>query len=133
MFSVTGLYDEVFTRVNIFIIFLLQLPTIVVEDLLSVYAYNKSATSLTAACLHVGDFAAYCSACVRERSQYRIKEGCRHLEAHLGIPEHPRANTFFSRKPHITVSILLYFCLFVFEGICSNCAVVGFHDMNQKM
>jgi hypothetical protein len=70
-----------------------------------VYAYNTFATSLADACLHEGDFAAFCSACIRESSQYRIKEDCHHLEAHIGIPEHPSANIYFSRKPHITNAV----------------------------
>jgi len=82
-------------------------------QLFSVYTYNKFATSLTDACLHEGDLAAFCAACVRESSQYRIEEGCHHLEAHMGLPEHPSAKIIFSRKPHITVSLLLYFCLYV--------------------
>jgi hypothetical protein len=27
----------------------------------------------------------------------------------------------------------LYFCLYVFEGIFANCAVVGFRDMNREI
>ena len=104
-----------------------------VEQLFSVYAYNKFATSLTDACLNEGDFAAFCSASIRESSQCRIKEGCHHLEAHIGIPEHPSAKIFFSRKPHNTVSLLLYFCLYVFEGICANCAVIGVYGMNREI
>lgn len=83
-------------------------------QLFSVYAFNKFATSLADACLHKGDFAAFCSACVRENSQYRTEKGCHHLEAHIGIPEQPSAKVFFARKSHMTVSLLLYFCLYVF-------------------
>jgi hypothetical protein len=102
-------------------------------QLFSVYAFNNFATSLADACLRKGDYAAFCSACIRENSQYHIEKGCHHLEAHIGIPEQPNAKIFFARKPHITVSLLLYFCVYVFEGICANCAVVGFHDMNREM
>ena len=104
-----------------------------VGQLFSVYTYNKFATSLTDACLHEGDFAAFCSASISESSQYRIKEGCHHLEAHVGFPEDPSAKIFFSRKPHNTVSLLLYFCLYVFKGICANYAVVGFYGMHWEM
>jgi len=64
------------------------------------------------------------------RTQYRIEEGCHHLEADIGFPEQPSAKFFFARKPHITVIVLLYLYLCVFGGICANCAVVGFHDVN---
>ena len=96
-------------------------------------AFNKFATSLADACLHEGDFAAFRSACIWENSQYRIEKGCHHLEAHIGFPEQPSAKIFFARKPHITVSLLSYLYLYVFEGICSNFAVVGFHDMTREM
>jgi len=96
-------------------------------------AFNKFATSLADACLHEGDFAAFCSPCIWENSQYRIEEGCHHLEADIGFPEQPSAKIFFARKSHITVSVLLYLYLCVFEGICANCAAVGFHDMNWEM
>jgi len=102
-------------------------------QLFSVYAFNKFATSLADAFLRKGDFAAFCSACVCESSKYRIEKGCHHLEAHIGIPEQPSAKILFVRKTHITVSLPLYFCLYVFEGIFANCAVVGFHDMNWEM
>jgi hypothetical protein len=102
-------------------------------QLLRVYAFNKFATSLADACLRKGDFAAFCSACVCESSKYRIAKGCHHLEAHIGIPERPSAKIFFARKTHVTVSLLLYFCLYVFEGIFANCAVVGFRDMNREI
>jgi hypothetical protein len=95
--------------------------------------FNKLATSLADACLHKGDFAAFCSPCIWKTSQYRTEKGCHHLEAHIGFPEKPSAKIFFARKPHVTVSLLLYSCLYVFEGICANCTVVGFHDMNQEM
>jgi len=67
-------------------------------QLLSVYACNKFATSLADVCLHEGDFAAFCSVCVRDSSQYRIKEGCHHLEAHIGIPAHPSVKIFFQEN-----------------------------------
>jgi len=102
-------------------------------QLFRVCAFNKFATSLADACLCKGDFAAFCSACIWETSQYHIEKGCHDLEAHIGFPEHPNAKIFFARKPHITVSLLLYFRLFVSEGICANCAVVGFRDMNREM
>ena len=66
-------------------------------------AFNKFATSLADACLHEGDFAAFCSPRIWENSQYRIEEGCHHLEADIGLPEQPSAKIFFARKPHITV------------------------------
>jgi len=94
-------------------------------------AFNKFATSLADACLHEGDFAAFCSACIWENSQYRIEKGCHHLEAHIGFPEQPSAKIFFARKPHITVSLMSY--LYVFEGICVNCSVVGFLDMTWEI
>jgi len=62
----------------------------------------KIATSLADACLHEGDFAAFCSACVRESLEYCIKEGYHHLEAHMGIRENPSVKIFFSIKPYIT-------------------------------
>ena len=90
--------------------------------LFRVCAFNKFAMSLADASLHKGDFAAFCSPCIWETSQYCIEKGCHHLEAHIGFPEQPSAKIFFARKPHIIVSLLLYFCLYVFEGICANCA-----------
>jgi hypothetical protein len=96
-------------------------------------AFNKFATSLADACLHKGDFAAFVSPCVWETSQYRIEKGCHLLEAHIGFPEQPSAKIFFARKPHIAVSLLLFFYLYVFEGICTKYAVVGFHDTNWEM
>jgi hypothetical protein len=114
--------------VNVFIIFLLQLPSSAKEDNYSLYAFNKFATSLADACLNKGDFAAFCSACICEKSQYQIKEGCHRQVAHIGIPEQP-STKIFARKPHVTVRILLYLCLYDFEGICANCAVVGLYDM----
>ena len=101
-------------------------------QLFSVYAFNKFATSLADACLRKGDLAAFCSACVCESSKYRIEKGCHHLEAHIGIPEQPSAKIFFART-HITVSLLLYFCLYALESIFASCAMVGFHDMNGEM
>ena len=83
-------------------------------QLFRVCAYNNFATSLADACLHKGDFAAFCSPCIWETSQYRIEKGCHHLEAHIGFPEQPSAKIFFARKAHITVSLLLYLCLYVF-------------------
>ena len=97
------------------------------------FAFNKFATSLADACLREGDFAAFCSACVQESSQYRIEKGYHHLEAHIGFPEQPSAKIFFARKPHITVSLLPYLYLYVFEGICTNCSVVSFHDMTREI
>jgi hypothetical protein len=91
-------------------------------------AYNNFATSLADACLHKGDVAAFCSPCIWESSQYRIEKGCHHLEAHIGLSEQPSAKIFFARKPHNTVSLLLYLCLYVFEGMYANCAVVGLHQ-----
>jgi hypothetical protein len=102
-------------------------------QLFRVYVFNKFVTSLMDACLHEGDFAAFYAPWVSESPQYRIEEGCHHLVAHIGIPEHPSAKIFFSRKPHTAVSLLLYFFLYVFEGICANSVVVGFHDMNWEM
>jgi hypothetical protein len=56
-------------------------------QLFSVYGFNKFVTSLADACLRKGDLAAFCSPCIWESSQYEIKEGCHHLEAHIGMPE----------------------------------------------
>ena len=95
------------------------------------FAFNKFATSLADACLREGDFAAFCSACIWETPQYRIEKGCHHLEGHIGFPEQPSAKILFARKPHITVSLLSYLYLYVFEGIYANCSVVGFHDMTR--
>ena len=58
-------------------------------------AYNIFVKSLADACLFEGDFAAFCSACVGESSHYHFKENCHHLEAHIGIPEHPSVKIFF--------------------------------------
>ena len=102
-------------------------------QLFRVCAFNRFATSLADACLHEGDFAAFCSACIWETSQYRIEKGCHHLEANIGFPEQPSAKIFFARKPHITVSLLSYLYFYVFEGICANFSVVGFHDMTREM
>jgi hypothetical protein len=103
-------------------------------QLFRVCAFNKFATSLADACLHEGDFVAFCSPCICETSQYRIGKDCHHLEAQIGLPEQPSAKIFFARKPHIIVSLLLlYFYLYVFEGICADCAVVGFHDIKWEM
>ena len=101
-------------------------------QLFRVCAYNNFATSLADACLHKGDFAAFCSPCIWETSQYCIEKGCHHLEAHIGFPEQPSAKIFFART-HITVSLLLYFCLYALESIFASCAMVGFHDMNGEM
>jgi hypothetical protein len=79
-------------------------------QLFTVYAYNKFATSLADACLHEGDIAAFCSACIRESSRYRIEEGRHHLEAHIGMPEQPGAKILFARKSHIKVSLLFCLC-----------------------
>jgi hypothetical protein len=88
-------------------------------QLFSVYAYNKFATSLTDACLHEGDFAAFCSAGVRKSSQYRIKEDCHHLEAHIGIPEHPSAKIFFFKKtPHYSKSTVVFLLVCFRRHLC---------------
>jgi len=76
-------------------------------QLFRVCAFNKFAVSLADACLHKGDFAAFCSPCIWETSQYHIEKGCHHLEAHTGFPEQPSAKIFFARKLHITGSLLL--------------------------
>jgi len=83
--------------------------------LFSVYAFNKFATSLADACLHKGDFAAFCSACICESTKYRIEKGCHHLEAHIGIPEQPSAKIFFAKKTYITVSLPVVFLLLYFR------------------
>jgi len=98
-----------------------------------VYVFNKFATSLADARLRKGDFAAFRSACVCESSKYRIEKAFHHLEAYIGIPEQPSAKIFFAGSAHVTVSVLLYFCLYAFESIFANCDVVGFIDMNWKM
>jgi len=98
-----------------------------------VYAFNKFATSLADAHLCKGDFAAFRSACVCESSKYRIEKACHHLEAHIGIPKQPSAKIFYAGSTHVTVSLLLYFCLYAFESIFANCAVAGFNDMNWEM
>jgi len=102
-------------------------------QLFTVYVFNKFATLLADARLRKGDFAAFRSACVCESSRYRIEKACHRLEAHIGIPEQPNAKIFFAGSTHVTVSLLLYCCLFAFESICANCAVIGFSDTNCEI
>jgi hypothetical protein len=74
--------------------------------LFNMYTSNNFATSLADASLHKGDYAAFRSAHIAESTRYRIEKGCHHLEAHIGYHEQPREKIFFTRKPHVTVSLL---------------------------
>ena len=51
----------------------------------------------------------------------------------MGIPEHPSTKIFFSKKTSHYSKSTVVFLLVCFEGICANCAVVGFRDVNQEM
>jgi hypothetical protein len=88
--------------------------------LFSMYTFNKFARSLEDACLCKGDFAAFRSPCIGESTRFRIEKGWYDLETHIGFFEEPTAKIFFARKPHVTVSLLFYVWLYVFEGICAN-------------